>query len=374
MARKWTVGATGFAVLATTFVVVACSSKEDDDDTGDNNAAKGGTSTTGGSAGKATGGATTGGTSGTGTGGTGGSAAGMGGTVATGGMGGTTAGGMAGAAAGAAGSAAFDCSMPAAATCNLIVNWGTFAADSPFQGTYSYQEATVMVDKTTDPTKLHITGTVANYDGFGIYTGKCSSLMGYTGVTFTLSGNTMSVDKPNALKFVVQLNADEPIDATNKKGACVGASGVECVSPSKTIMPSDAPQTVNFADMTGGKPLATVDVTQVLGFQWQIDPDASATPFPIDLTLSNFSLVGGSGGPVDCSVGMGGMGGMGGMAGGGGMAGATGGQAGASGGMAGGGGMAGATGGRGGAAGAGGRGGAAGGAGRGGRGGGAGAN
>jgi hypothetical protein len=266
--------------------------------------------------------------------------------------------------------------MPDAATCNLIVNWGTFAATSQFQGTYTYQETTVVADKTTDPTKFHVTGTVSTYDGFGIYTGKCSSLAGYTGVTFTLSGTTMSVDKPNALKFVVQMNGNEPIDATNKKGACVGASGVECVSPNKAIMPSDTPQTIMFADLVGGKPMTTLDVTQVLGFQWQIDPDASATPFAIDLTLSNLSLVGGSGPPVDCSVGMGGMGGMGGMAGAssGGMAGASGGQAGASGGMAGGGGMAGATGGQGGMAGGAGRGGAAGGAGRGGRGGAAGAN
>lgn len=372
MVRKWTVGATGFALLATTFVVVACSSKSDDDDSGTDNAGKGGTTAMGGSAGKATGGATTGGSSGTGTGGTGGSTAGTGGST-TGGMAGSVAqGGMAGAAGGAAGAAPFTCTTPAAATCNLIVNWGTFSTTSQFQGTYSYQETTVVIDKTTDPTKLHITGTVSTYDGFGIYTGKCSSLMGYTGVSFTLSGTTMSVDKPNALKFVMQMNADEPIDTKNMKGACPGAAGVDCISPSKAIMPSDSPQTIMFSDLTGGKPVAAADVTQVLGFQWQIDPDASKTPFMIDLTLSNFKLEGG-GAPVDCSMGSGGMG-AGGMAGAGGAAGAAG-QAGGAG-MAGGAGQGGMSGGQGGMSGqggaSGGRGGASGGrggAGNGGRGG-----
>jgi len=369
MVRKWTVGATGFALLATTLVVVACSSKSDDDDNGSGgSSAKGGTSTTGGKGGS-TGGGTMGGTGGTGNGGTGGSTTGgMGGTTTTGGMGGTTGGGMAGAAAGSAGAAmTFDCATPAMATCNLITNWNTFAEASQFQGTYKYQEDTVVKDSMADPTKLHITGTVSTYDGFGIYTGKCSSLAGYTGVTFTLSGTTMSVDAPNALKFVAQMNADEPVDATNMKGACVGAAGVDCISPSKAVMPSDTPQTVNFADMTGGKPTAAVDVTQILGFQFQINPDASATPFMIDLTLSNFQLIGGPGGPVDCSMGSGGMGGMGGMSGAGGAAAGAGGAAAGAGGAAAGAG--GAAAGSSGMGGMGGMGGMSGGAGRGGRGG-----
>ncbi|HEV8548692.1 MAG TPA: hypothetical protein VGQ57_06690 [Polyangiaceae bacterium] len=340
---------------------MACSSKGDDDDNKGNGT--GGTGT-GGGAGKGTGGTSaTGGTGGSTTGGTGGST-----TGGTGGTGGSTTGGGAGTgtggsnggmgAGGMAGATGFACAM-SPATCNLIHTW-TFGTTSQWQGTYTYQETTVMKDSTTDPTMLHITGTVSKYDGFGIYTGKCSSLSGYTGITFTLKGTTSSVDKPNALKFVIQINADEPIDMTNSKGACVGSSGVECISPSKAIMPSDSPQTIMFSDLAGGKPLATVDATQVLGLQWQIDPDASGTAFPIDLTLSEVTLIGTPTG--DCSSGGGGMGGMGGAAGSatGGQAGtATGGQAGTATGGQSGGGQGGVSGGRGGQGGAsGGRGGA----------------
>jgi hypothetical protein len=206
------------------------------------------------------------------------------------------------------GASGFACAS-SPATCNLIHTW-TFNTTSQWQGTYTYQEAAVVSDSKTDPTMLHITGMVSNYDGFGIYTGKCSSLAGYTGVTFTLKGTTASADKPNTVKFVVQINDDEPIDMMNSKGKCAGASGVDCISPSKVIMTSDSPQTIMFSDLTGGKPVTAVDLTQVLGLQWQIDPDASKTPFAIDLTLSDVTLIGMPEG--DCSEGAsGGMGGMG---------------------------------------------------------------
>jgi hypothetical protein len=330
MVRKWKLGATGAALLAATCVVVACSSSGDDDSNNGGSGgtgAKGGTGSGGTSAGK--GGTSTGGTGGS-TGGTGGSTGGTGGssgtTGTTGGSAGTgTAGTGTGGMSGGGGAAPYTCAM-SPATCNLIHTW-TFSTTSQWQGTYTYQPNALMSDKTTDPTVFHITGMVSDYDGFGIYTGKCSSLSGYTGVTFTLKGTTASVDKPNTVKFVIQMNADEPIDTTNSKGACVGSSGVECISPNKVIMTSDSPQTVMFSDLTGGKPIAALDPTQVLGLQWQIDPDGTKTPFAVDLQLSEVTLIGTPTG--DCSMGGGGMG-AGGMAGTGAGGASTAGQAGAS--------------------------------------------
>jgi hypothetical protein len=201
----------------------------------------------------------------------------------------------------------------------------------------------------TDKNEMHITGMVSDYSGFGIYLNSCSTIAAYSGVTFTLSGNTMSVDNANKLRFVIQTNSDEPIDTTNKKGTCPGMPGNGCNSPRKEgIMPMDTAQSVAFTDLGNGEPVAALNPAEVVGIQWQIDPDASKMPFSIDLKLDDFKFTGGAAAPVECTAasssgGMGGMG-AGGAAGGAGTGagGASGGQGGASGGAAGGGGRSGA--------------------------------
>jgi hypothetical protein len=360
MVRKWKLGATGTAILATTFVVVACSSKGDDDSNNNSNGAKGGTGaggssgTTGvsghagtGTGGTGTGGTGTGGSSGTGTGGstTGGSSG-----TGTGGGAGTGTAGM----AGGAGASGFACTSPVTATCDSISDWGSFTNGMFGGGLYVY--GTGVAYDMTDKNEMHITGMVSDYSGFGIYFNSCSTIAAYNGVTFTLSGNTMSVDNANKLRFVIQTNSDEPIDTTNKKGTCPGMAGNGCNSPRKEgIMPSATAQSVAFSDLGNGQPVATLNPAEVVGIQWQIDPDASKMPFSIDLKLDDFKFTNAAmSAPIPCTAasssgGMGGMGaggasgGAGSGAGGasGGQGGASGGMGGASGGMSGGGGRSG---------------------------------
>jgi hypothetical protein len=224
--------------------------------------------------------------------GSGGSPSGSGGSPS--GSGGSPSGGTGGSIA-----AGFACPL-FPATCNLIHTW-TFSTTSQWQGTYTYSQPSIRSDYTTEPTVFRVTGMVGDYAGFGVYTAKCTSLAGFTGVTFTLKGTLASVDKPNTLTFFVLTNTDEPIDMTGMTGECPGLAGVDCASPHRVITTSDRPQTVMFSDLTGGKPVALLDVNEVLGLRWQIEPDASQTPFAIDLSLSDVTLIG-PGPKGDCST------------------------------------------------------------------------
>jgi hypothetical protein len=183
------------------------------------------------------------------------------------------------------------------ATCNLIHTW-TFSPTSQWQGTYTFSDLSgLTADKATDPTVLHVTGLGDVAAGFGIYAARCTSLRGFTGVTFTLKGTVISVGTPNTLTFVVQTNEDEPIDTVAMRGQCAGSAGVNCLSPRRVITTSDQPQTVMFSELTGGKPVATLDVDAVIGLQWLVDTESSA----LDLSLSDVTLIGP--GPMgDCSM------------------------------------------------------------------------
>jgi hypothetical protein len=301
MVRKWKLGATGTALLATTFIVVACSSKSDDDsNTGGSggtgakggtgasagttaNAGKGG-SGTGGSTG-GTGGGTTGGTAGTGT--------------TTGGSGGMSTGGM-----GAAGAATgFGCPSPVAASCNYITNWGTFTNGMFGGGLYVYGD---LKQDTTDTGEFHVTGTVTTYSGFGIYFNSCTDVSAYSNVTFTVAGTSANMTAAS-LWYIIQQNSDEPVDSTGMKGDCTGMPGNPCQSPYTQFAVSATPQTIPFSMLAGGATMlpATTDgkfdPKQAIGMQWQFRPETAQTAgYAVDVKLDNLMFgtgtVSGSGG------------------------------------------------------------------------------
>src|SRR4029079_4789626 len=73
-----------------------------------------------------------------------------------------------------------------------------------------------------------IKGNVKAYDGFGVYTAACTDASAYTGVSFSIKGK---VGPGGKLNFLVQTNADMPIDTVNKKGACVVPAGTTDTYP-----------------------------------------------------------------------------------------------------------------------------------------------
>ncbi|HTQ05215.1 MAG TPA: hypothetical protein VMI54_15230 [Polyangiaceae bacterium] len=222
-----------------------------------------------------------------------------GGAVAGAGQGGVSGGGRAGAsAAGAenvAGNGTFTCVEPVpTASCNAVRDWGVNALGGLF----------VFGDLRTDFTNtesFHVTGSVGTYSGFGVYFNACTDLSAYRSMTFTLSGTSGSVDATDVVRFVVQQNADEPPDQLNRKGGCPGPAS-NCSSPFVYLGVGSTPQTVAFSSLTNGAPLAGLDPTQLLGLEWLIAPDASGTPFAVDLTLDDLTFDGASGAPVDCPL------------------------------------------------------------------------
>jgi hypothetical protein len=307
MVRKWKLGATGTALLATAFVVVACSSKSDDDDSNGgsgNTSAKGGTGATGGtSANAGKGGSGTGGsTGGTGgsTGGTGGSTGGSAGTgTTTGGSGGMSTGGM-----GAGGAATgFGCPSPTAASCNYITNWGTFTNGMFGGGLYVYGD---LKQDTTDTGEFHVSGTVTTYSGFGIYFNSCTDVSAYSNVTFTVAGTSANM-MASSLWYIIQQNSDEPVDSMGMKGACTGMPGNPCQSPYTQFAVSDTAQTIAFSALAGGATMAPAttdgkfDPKQAIGMQWQFRPETAQTAgYAVDVKLDNLMFgtgtVSGSGG------------------------------------------------------------------------------
>jgi hypothetical protein len=164
-------------------------------------------------------------------------------------------------------------------------------------GTFAYQP---MVFTLTDASKsLNIKGNVKNYDGFGVYTTACTDASAYTGVSFSIKGNA---GPAGTLNFRVQTNADMPVDAVNKKGACVVPSGTTdtyplCHPSSKDIMVSADAKTieVKFSDLAGGVPVAAVSAKDVVGFEWAFSwTGASDTPYDADITIDDLKFTGGS--------------------------------------------------------------------------------
>ncbi|HEX3773585.1 MAG TPA: hypothetical protein VHV51_03920, partial [Polyangiaceae bacterium] len=188
---------------------------------------------------------------------------------------------------------------------------------------------------------IHMTGTVDNYGfGFGLYFSSCSDLSAYTGVSFKIKGNagtTMKID------FQVQTNEDYPWQAlpSSMKGGCTATPAnvanpfADCIAPTDpvTVATAESTVTVMFTDIMGGKPTATVDPKQVVGIQWGFEWSATAMPYLADVTVSDITLIGGTG--VSCTSGTGGTGGSGGSGGAAGGGGGSGGAAAGSGGTGG---------------------------------------
>src|SRR5262249_54396898 len=140
--------------------------------------------------------------------------------------------------------------------CNSIQTWGTFTNGMFGGGLYTYGTIT---QETTNTGAFHVSGSVTDYSGFGIYFNTCTDVSAYTGLSFTLTGTSA-----NPVHFRVQINPNEPPQTDGMKGSCNGSPGVECVDPGKDVMPGTDPQMFAWADFTGGKPVAAVDTKQVI--------------------------------------------------------------------------------------------------------------
>jgi hypothetical protein len=323
--------------------------------------AQGGTHTLGGSTGKGgkggtgTGGTGTGGTvtgtGGTGTGGTvtgtGGSPSGAGGTtggrVGFGfggrvGVGGRSAGGRSGA-AGSFGGAPIAGSGPMGpfacpgtlATCDHIqyystadgVSWGSGA----FTGGVAVFGAMLTRD-TSDTSRIHVTGTVADYgSGIILWFTTCSDLRQFLGVYFTATGSDGHGDY---LDFMPLTNSDYPWQSRPQdlKGACTSMTPsnpwTDCVAPVLNVAIEPGVQLAYWDAVSGGYPVLwnqSTSPSELLGVQWVFPYDPSQGPYAVDVSIQNVGFIRSDAASIECGPTMSGTGGMGGSVGTGGNAG-----------------------------------------------------
>ena len=236
--------------------------------------ANGGDDATGGTT--TTGSVSTGGTSPAATSGSGPAAAGGTSADPTGGAGGSTSssdatGGAAGteAAAGAGGCQHY--SAPSEAITDFSSwttdgNWGTNTTLTG--GSFTYPENSSLT-LAVDAEVLSVTGTVAatEYAGFGLWFGPCTDASAYSGVTFTIGGDS------GQSQVVLQLQTSQnyPIDTENDKGECEGSWSDGCASNQLVLEVPASPGTIEvlWDELSGGVPIEGVDPTELLGIQWQ---------------------------------------------------------------------------------------------------------
>ena len=67
-----------------------------------------------------------------------------------------------------------------------------------------------------------------------------------------------------------------------------------CIAANTTITVPATPTvvTVNWADLAGGAPEASLDPAEITGIEFALDwADCVATPYELDLTIDNVTLV-----------------------------------------------------------------------------------
>jgi hypothetical protein len=259
----------------------------------------GSTTGTGGSSAAGSGGVT-GGAGGATAGGTGGATGGSGGTSglggATGGTGGNATGGTGGSTVVFDGGA-FACEgvKPSSTT---ITDFAAVDTAGAFTSAGGYSGRVFTYGAGMTPTlkpALSMTGTVSNYTGFGFFLNQCIDASAYTGISFTISG---SVGTEGKLMLQAKTNSTTPISATTKHGACVAADPnntyADCWDPTAwvTVPATAATVTVLWGEFTGGKPAATVNPAEILGFQWSFNwAGATGVAYAANVTIDDVTFV-----------------------------------------------------------------------------------
>lgn len=184
-------------------------------------------------------------------------------------------------------------------------------------GTYVYPASMLQADGGTSPglspdypDAWHITGTVSDYSGFGLYIGPCAKadLSAARGIKFDISGSLKGLAGNDApaplLTFSIASAADsvrtayttDPTmpswglckpTATQYDGSCLSPSlpnGITLKSTPTTVM-------VRWTDLANGKPVATLDPTEVMGIAWALPwTGANASAYGVDITVDNIAL------------------------------------------------------------------------------------
>jgi hypothetical protein len=185
-------------------------------------------------------------------------------------------------------------------------------------GQYVYPAAggTVTYPLTSDVTggNWHISGTVGDYSGFGLYWDNCKRVDAskYKGISFKISG---TVEQDGMVTFEISTLKDtisaawlngHGVTGASDPGTCTPPadatlnqySQTTCAEPKVSIPVTANPttQTILWSDFTGGKPEANVTASDILSIHW-IFPNPNGilsgtpTPYKADIIIDDLSFV-----------------------------------------------------------------------------------
>jgi alpha-L-fucosidase len=188
------------------------------------------------------------------------------------------------------------------ATDTTGVRFGSYGSLSG--GVYIYPSSKITSDVTQS--NWHITGTVGDYSGFGLYFDGCNRVDAskYKGISFKISGSmgtnplTLGVATLNDSIAAGWINTNGG-DST-APGRCIPTSGTSqysqqgCSTPSKTIAVTLEPTVVNvlWSDFSGGSPEASVlTPAEITSIAWTLPWSYAGTPYPVDLVIDDLSFI-----------------------------------------------------------------------------------
>jgi hypothetical protein len=168
---------------------------------------------------------------------------------------------------------------------NLVGSPFTFAGAglsaptvTPFKGPTLGLQVSANPGTTTDPSNAFL--------GFGWGFGgpPCLDASVFTGVQFTITGDLGTC----GLQFFLTPSEDNPVQF-GPFGVCTAAT---CISPSSGLL-GVGTTVVNFTDLAGGTPLATLDATALNAIGWTLTPptDGVTAPCVANFTVTDISFV-----------------------------------------------------------------------------------
>jgi hypothetical protein len=159
----------------------------------------------------------------------------------------------------------------------------------------------------------HLSGTVGDYSGFGLYFDNCDRVDAskYKGISFTISGTapggitlTVGTAGDTAAGEWMLRNGKTTAKATDV-GRCAPSQNGKptdtmnqyytpgCTAPTKNIpvTTTPTPVTVLWADLTGGLPDPTVNPAELTGISWIFQWQEKGTPFAVDIVMDDLAFI-----------------------------------------------------------------------------------
>jgi hypothetical protein len=182
------------------------------------------------------------------------------------------------------------------------IRFGSYGALSG--GTYVYPSSLV---SDVSQSHWHISGTVGDYSGFGLYFDGCNRIdaSAYKGISFTISGTvgptnqvTLNVGTLNDSIAAGWINTHG--GDTNDPGRCIPTSGTGqysqegCADPTKTVAVTATPTVVSvlWGDFAGGKPDPSVATpSEITHISWSLPWNAGGASYPVDIVIDDLSFI-----------------------------------------------------------------------------------